>query len=71
MGQPTREQAILQAMAENMLDEVYRGYVDAYLDRNDEHWRFCCNSGCEPCMMALGRVVDRVRQLLETIDAPE
>jgi len=47
-----------------MLEEVYRGYVDAYLAREDQTWRMCCNSDCEPCVLKLGRVVDRVRQLL-------
>ena len=64
MGTLSREAAIEQAMRENMLDEVYRGYVDSYLARDDQTWRTCCNSDCEPCVLKLGRVVDRVRQLL-------
>jgi hypothetical protein len=53
-------------MQENMLDEVYRGYVDHYLDRSDAGWRMCCNSACEPCVLTLGRVVDRARQLMSS-----
>lgn len=64
MSTPCREDAIAQAMREHMLDDVYRGYVDSYLARDDPSWRMCCNSDCEPCVMQLGRVVDRVRQLL-------
>ena len=36
---------------------IVRTYV---LDRRDQ-WRVCCGSNCDPCMLQLGRVVDRVR----------
>lgn len=54
---------IQQAMRENMLDEVYVGYVEELLEREDDAWRTCCGRDCEPCMRQLMRVVDRVREL--------
>ncbi|MEZ4369826.1 MAG: hypothetical protein AB7S68_00360 [Polyangiaceae bacterium] len=54
---------ILQAMQENMLDELYIGYIEELLEREDDAWRKCCGRDCEPCMLQLMRVVDRVRQL--------
>ena len=36
---------------------VVRSYV---LDERDG-WRVCCGSGCDPCMLRLGRIVDRIR----------
>lgn len=54
---------IQQAMRENMLDEVYMGYVEELLEREDDAWRTCCGRDCEPCMRQLMRVVDRVREL--------
>ncbi len=62
-GAPTLDAAIDQAMAENMLEFAYRSYVVELLGRADDDWRICCNSNCEPCMLQLGRVVDRVRVL--------
>ncbi|MCA9645723.1 MAG: hypothetical protein H6718_18700 [Polyangiaceae bacterium] len=56
---------IQQAMHENMLDELYVGYVEELLLREDDAWRSCCGRDCEPCMRQLMRVVDRVRQLQE------
>lgn len=58
------ESALSQAMAENQLDEVYRGLVRSLLTREDDFWRRCCGSNCDPCALTFGRVVDRVRQLL-------
>ncbi|MCA9630180.1 MAG: hypothetical protein KC766_21055 [Myxococcales bacterium] len=50
-------------MRENMLDELYVGYVEELLEREDDAWRTCCGRDCEPCMQQLMRVVDRVREL--------
>jgi len=38
--------------------------VRRYLQRDDDAWRVCCGSLCDPCVLRLGRVVDRVRELL-------
>ena len=60
----TIDSCILQAMEENGLDSNYRATVLMYLYREDEAWRRCCNSGCEPCMLQIGRTVDRARVLI-------
>jgi hypothetical protein len=57
------ERAIEMAMREQMLDPAYRGFVMLYLGRPDDHWRQCCNGSCEPCVLQIARVVDRVREL--------
>jgi hypothetical protein len=51
-------------MQENQLDPAYRGLVRSLLDRQDDFWRRCCGSDCDPCALTFGRVVDRVRQLV-------
>jgi hypothetical protein len=61
---PALERALKQAMAENMLEDGYRGFVLQYLARKDDAWRRCCDAGCDPCVLKLGRVVDRTRELL-------
>lgn len=55
---------VRQAMSENMLPEVYLPFVMDFLHRKDDAWRQCCNSDCDPCVLALARVVDRARQLM-------
>ncbi len=62
---PVVERAIARAMQENGLETGYRVFVVQYLTRADSTWRRCCDSGCEPCVMQLARVVDRTRELLD------
>jgi hypothetical protein len=50
-------------MEENQLDPAYRGLVRSLLARQDDFWRRCCGSDCDPCALVFCRVVDRVRQL--------
>jgi hypothetical protein len=57
------EAAMAQAMREHMLEDAYRGFVLLYLHRPDDHWRQCCYGSCEPCVLQIARVVDRVREL--------
>lgn len=66
MPEDDLESALSQAMRENMLDEVYRETVRRLLDRQDDFWRRCCGSNCDPCALTLARVVDRVRELTGT-----
>lgn len=59
------DEIVRQAMAENMLADIYRPFVMDFLHRRDDVWRQCCNSACEPCVLQLARVVDRARQLMD------
>jgi hypothetical protein len=34
-----------------------------HLDAPDDDWRWCCGSNCDPCVQALGRLVDEGRRL--------
>lgn len=58
------DDALRRAMAEHQLDDEFRATVLELLQRRDDYWRRCCESNCEPCSLKLGRVVDRVRQLM-------
>ena len=66
-----RDAAVTQAMAENLLEPGYRAFVLSYLARSDDGWRRCCNSSCEPCILQIGRVVDRARALMAPPDDRE
>lgn len=46
------------------IDESYLGFVARHLTEPDANWRWCCGSHCDPCVRALGRVVDVARQEL-------
>lgn len=59
------EQALLQAMAEHGVDPAWKGNVLRLHQQEDQTWRDkCCGGMCEPCVVTLCRVVDRVRELL-------
>lgn len=60
----TRDDAIAQALAENMVDGVYQRLIERYLEADDDGWRNCCLSNCDPCVQTIGRVVDRARELM-------
>jgi hypothetical protein len=59
------EDALRQAMLENDLDEVYERTIRNLHARTDDAWRECCGSSCDPCMLQFGRVVDRLRKLIQ------
>ncbi len=45
------------------VDASYVRFVELHVDQPDTAWRWCCGSNCDPCVVRLGRVIDRVRQL--------
>lgn len=47
------------------VDGAYLAFVARHLTVPDTGWRWCCGSHCDPCVEALGRVVDAARQRLE------
>ncbi|MBL9076293.1 MAG: hypothetical protein JNL08_02240 [Planctomycetes bacterium] len=50
-----------QLVAEGV-DGGYVPFVARHLREPDATWRWCCGSSCDPCVQALGRVVDAARQ---------
>lgn len=46
------------------VDRGYLPFVVRHLTEPDGDWRWCCGSSCDPCVRALGQVVDTVRQTL-------
>ena len=58
------EAAVDQAVEEAGLDPIWRGNVKSLMQRGDDSWRRCCGSNCDPCVLQLGRAVDRARELM-------
>lgn len=56
--------AVDQAMREHRMPEWHREDVLAMLDTPEHGWPPCCGNACEPCVLALSRVVARARALL-------
>ena len=48
------------------VDDSYFVFVVRHLVLPDVGWRWCCSSNCDPCVNALGRVVDAARTRLGT-----
>ena len=51
-------------LADEAIDSSYLAFVARHVDVDDSTWRWCCGSHCDPCVQALGRVVDAARQVL-------
>jgi hypothetical protein len=62
------ERAVDQAMHEQRVPAWYRESVLGMMAEPRESWPACCGNDCEPCVLVLGRVVDRARELLENHD---
>lgn len=56
--------AVDRAMSEHRMPAWHREDVLAMLDTADGAWPPCCGGACDPCVLALGRVVARARALL-------
>ncbi|MDQ3034613.1 MAG: hypothetical protein M3Y87_19545 [Myxococcota bacterium] len=59
------DEAIRRALREVGLPADYAAEIRARLDAPDESWRSCCGGFCDPCVLTLGRAVDRARALLQ------
>lgn len=46
------------------VEASYVAFVARHVDEPDAGWRWCCGSSCDPCVQALGRVVDAAREVL-------
>ena len=54
---------IAQALERNGVHPGYLRVIRDYLARSNDAWRFsCCDSGCDPCVQTLARVVDEVQR---------
>ena len=49
-------------MAEAGVERGFRRSLGDLIARDDDEWRLCCGSGCEPCVELLAKIVDRVRE---------
>lgn len=59
----TRDWISARLVAEGV-DPGYLAFVARHLTEPDAGWRWCCGSRCDPCVRALGRVVDAARAAL-------
>ncbi len=48
-------------LAHERVEGSYVAFVARHLGEPDGNWRWCCGSSCDPCVQALGRVVDAAR----------
>jgi hypothetical protein len=53
------------------IDGTYLAFVARHLTAPDPGWRWCCGSSCDPCVQALGRVVDAARARLGVGPPPD
>ena len=51
-------------LAHERVEVSYVAFVVRHLGEPDVNWRWCCGSSCDPCVQALGRVVDATRVAL-------
>ena len=58
------EEALSIALQENALQEGFRDTIRRLVFDANDQWRICCGNLCEPCVMPMGRAVDRVRELI-------
>ena len=58
------EAAVAQALAEQRVDASYAKTIQHLVASTQDEWRYCCGSGCDPCVLLIGPVVDRARELL-------
>jgi hypothetical protein len=52
------------------VDPSYVRFVELHVDQPDSAWRWCCGSNCDPCVVRLGCVIDRARQLPRSGNPP-
>jgi len=67
MNEPEREReerAIDAGLRHAGLLESQRGFVVAYLHRDPAEWMSCCGSYCDPCVLKIGRAVEKARDEL-------
>ena len=61
--EPSLAEALRQACVRDGLDPGCVQFALQHLDAPDDDWRWCCGSNCDPCVQALGRLVDEGRRL--------
>lgn len=64
------EAAIAEGLRFAGLEDHQRGYIVAYLHQDPAEWMNCCLSGCDPCVLRIGRAVKRTRERLGLPDFP-
>lgn len=60
----TLEAALDRALADNHLHVGFKDAIRRLVFDDNDSWRVCCGSACEPCVLPMGRAVDQVRRLI-------
>jgi hypothetical protein len=61
---PEASAEVVRLLVAAGIDASYLAFVRTHVHAPDDGWRWCCGSRCDPCVAALGRVVDATRRLL-------
>lgn len=62
-GSELTDAQIERELARERVDAGYVLVIRDYLSDPADAWRQCCGSNCDPCILRLGVVVDRLRRL--------
>lgn len=60
---PEQRARLLEVMRAQGVAPVHADAILDYAARTEDSWRVCCDSACDPCVLALGRAVDAWRRL--------
>ncbi|MCB9598362.1 MAG: hypothetical protein H6719_36950 [Sandaracinaceae bacterium] len=60
----SEEDALRQAAEELEIDPAYLPELRDMLRTDRSSWRACCGMLCTPCVLDLGRAIDRTRSLI-------
>lgn len=60
----TEDEALTRAAVERGLDLAWLPELRSMLRTDRAAWRACCGGLCTPCVLDLGRAVERARALL-------
>lgn len=60
--------AVERALLEFQLDAGFGRTLRAMALRPSDDWMICCDGGCDPCVLTLGRAVEEIRARLSWID---
>ena len=58
------EQALTKALRDNHIHEGFRDTIRRLVFDNNDGWRTCCGSACDPCVLPMARCVDQIRKLI-------
>lgn len=58
----TIEAALTEALRDHHIHEGFRDTIRRLVFEDNDRWRQCCGSACDPCVLPMGRAVDQIRR---------